>query len=196
MTPATTPAKERLRRDLLAARRAQPAPEHDAEAALLTETVRTLVVPATVCAYVPVGTEPGAATMLDALREAGARVLLPIAVTDAAGTPMPLHWAEYRAGELVPARYGLLEPGGTRLPPEALGHAGLVLVPALAVDRRGIRLGRGAGFYDRSLPLRDPHARLIAVVRDDELLEVLPGEEHDIPMTHALTPRRGVVTLG
>ena len=36
----------------------------------------------------------------------------------------------------------------------------------------------------------------MAVVRDDELLEVLPGEEHDVPMTHALTPGRGVVVLG
>ncbi len=191
-----TTAKDQLRLDLLAARRAQRAPDHDVEAAALAETVRTLVVPSTVCAYVPVGTEPGAVTMIEALRDAGARVLLPIAVTDAGGAPMPLHWAEYRPGELAPARYGLLEPGGIRLPPEALTQAGLVLVPALAVDRRGIRLGRGGGFYDRSLPLRDPEAQLMAVVRDDELLEVLPGEEHDVPMTHALTPGRGVVVLG
>ena len=46
-----------------------------------------------------------------------------------------------------------------------------MLVPALAVDRRGVRLGRGAGFYDRSLPLAAPAARLVAVVRDDELVD-------------------------
>ena len=191
-----TTEKDQLRRAILAARRAQPAPDHDVEATVLTASVRTLIVPATVCAYVPVGTEPGAVTMLDALCDAGARVLLPIALTDAAGTPMPLLWAEYRAGELAPARYGLLEPRGARLPPEALAQAGLVLMPALAVDRRGVRLGRGAGFYDRSLPLRAPGAQLMAVVRDDELLDVVPGEEHDVPMTHALTPGRGVVGLG
>ncbi|WP_019731575.1 5-formyltetrahydrofolate cyclo-ligase, partial [Mycobacterium avium] len=72
----------------------------------------------------------------------------------------------------------------------------LVLVPALAVDRRGVRLGRGRGFYDRSLGDRDPRARLVALVRDAELLDELPAEPHDVPMTHALTPQRGWVTLG
>ena len=141
--------------------------------------------------FVPVGAEPGAPgalSMLDALRDAGARVLLPIALTDAAGTPLPLHWAEYRPGELVPARYGLLEPNGTRLPPDALAQAG----PGAGAraGRRPARCPAGprAGFYDRSLPMRGPDAQLMAVVRDDELLDALPGEEHDVPMTHALTP--------
>jgi 5-formyltetrahydrofolate cyclo-ligase len=64
------------------------------------------------------------------------------------------------------------------------------------VDLAGIRLGRGAGFYDRSLSRAGRTTRLIAVVRDDELVERLPGEEHDVPMTHALTPGRGLVGLG
>ena len=72
----------------------------------------------------------------------------------------------------------------------------MILVPALAVDRTGVRLGRGAGFYDRSLPLADPAARLVAVVRDDELVDHLPAEPHDVRMTHALTPRDGLVALG
>ena len=72
----------------------------------------------------------------------------------------------------------------------------MILVPALAVDRAGVRLGRGAGFYDRSLPLADAAARLIAVVRDDELVARLPAEPHDVRMTHALTPHNGLVTLG
>ena len=72
----------------------------------------------------------------------------------------------------------------------------VVLVPALAVDRRGVRLGRGAGFYDRSLTLARPDTPLIAVVRDDELLDRLPAEPHDVRMTHALTPQKGLVDLG
>jgi 5-formyltetrahydrofolate cyclo-ligase len=69
-------------------------------------------------------------------------------------------------------------------------------VPALAVDHSGARLGRGRGFYDRTLVLRDPNARLVAVVRDEELLDEVPHEPHDVPMTHALTPRGGLVELG
>jgi 5-formyltetrahydrofolate cyclo-ligase len=82
------------------------------------------------------------------------------------------------------------------LGPDAVALASVILVPALAVDRTGVRLGRGAGFYDRSLPLADPSARLVAVVRDDELVESLPAEPHDVRMTHVLTPERGLVPLG
>jgi 5-formyltetrahydrofolate cyclo-ligase len=106
-----------------------------------------------------------------------------------------LQWGEYRPGQLVTARFGLLEPAGPWLPAMTVAEAGVVLVPALAVDRAGTRLGRGRGFYDRTLLLRDPRARLIAVVRDEELLDEVPHEPHDVPMTHALTPGLGLVAL-
>ena len=101
----------------------------------------------TVCAYVPVGSEPGSVAMLDALPGAGARVLLPVAVTgDPTAHPLPLLWGEYRPGELVAARFGLLEPARTAgCPRRPSPRRRLVIVPALAVDRRGVRLGRGRG---------------------------------------------------
>jgi 5-formyltetrahydrofolate cyclo-ligase len=148
-----------------------------------------------VAAYVPVGSEPGYPGLIDALLEVAAQVLLPIARTSAEGTPLPLRWGEYRPGELLAAPFGLLEPAEPWLPPAALASADVVLVPALAVDRRGVRLGRGAGFYDRSLGFRAPSARLVAVVRDAELVDDLPVEPHDVPMTHALTPGFGLVAL-
>jgi 5-formyltetrahydrofolate cyclo-ligase len=77
-----------------------------------------------------------------------------------------------------------------------VADAAVVFVPALAVDRAGVRLGRGAGFYDRTLRSAGPSARLVAVVRDDELVDEIPAEPHDVPMTHALTPGRGLVELG
>jgi len=114
-----------------------------------------------------------------------------------AGIPQPLAWGEYRGDSLVVAPFGgLREPAAPWLPPEAIGAASIVVVPALAVDRTGARLGRGAGFYDRSLPLADPAAWLVAVVRDDELVDDLPHEGHDVQMTHALTPGGGLVALG
>ena len=64
----------------------------------------------TVCAYVPVGFEPGSPAMLDVLVALGGRVLLPVAREDETGLPQPLQWGEYRAGGLVDARYGLREP--------------------------------------------------------------------------------------
>ncbi|MBO0880654.1 MAG: 5-formyltetrahydrofolate cyclo-ligase, partial [Mycobacterium sp.] len=104
-------------------------------------------------------------------------------------------WGEYRPGGLMAAPFGLLEPVQPWLPAEALADASAVLIPALAVDRRGVRLGRGRGFYDHSLVHRGPQARLIAVVRDEELVDELPCEPHDVHMTHALTPSLGVIAL-
>ncbi|MFQ6392370.1 5-formyltetrahydrofolate cyclo-ligase [Nocardia sp. KC 131] len=177
----------------ISARRAAIAPADQLEEArALTEAAAALDLPDWVCAYVPVRGEPGSTALLDAIRAAGSRVLLPIT-----GPPGPLSWAEYTGVEqLRPARYGLLEPTGEVLATTAIDRAGLILVPALAVDRRGVRLGRGAGHYDRTLAAADPSARLIAVVRDDELVDLLPEEPHDLRMGWALTPHGGLHRLG
>jgi 5-formyltetrahydrofolate cyclo-ligase len=201
------PTKTSFRARLLAARRTVSAEVRAREADALIEALlaasNDLFRPGdTVCAYVPVGTEPGSLALLDALVAAGTRVLLPVAITDSAtsagalpGTPLPLQWADYEPGDLAAAGFGLLEPTGPRLAAETIAAAALLIVPALAVDQRGVRLGRGAGFYDRSLPLRDVNARMVAIVRDEELVAELPADEHDVAMTHALTPGRGLVAF-
>ena len=94
-------------------------------------------------------------------------------------------------GRLAPGRYGLLEPVGPRLGPTAIGTADVVVLPALGVDRRGVRLGRGGGYYDRALQHVRPDAVLVAVVFDDELLDELPAEPHDRLVTAVVTPSGG-----
>jgi len=191
-----TEGKAALRERLLAARRAVSDDVGAAHASALADHVDGLVIDGgTVCAYVPVGAEPGSIELLDVLLRFADRVLLPVARTTADDDAVALQWGEYRPGQLVTARFGLLEPPGPWLPAATVAEAGVVFVPALAVDRAGARLGRGRGFYDRTLVLRDPQARLIAVVRDEELLDEVPHEPHDVPMTHALTPGLGLVEL-
>jgi 5-formyltetrahydrofolate cyclo-ligase len=168
-----------------------------AETQALIEHLRDLLDSAyTVAAYVPLSSEPGFPTLADALAATCKSVLLPVARESADGIPLPLQWGVYRPDDLVDAPYGLFEPPPPWLKPSALASAQIVFVPALAVDRRGVRLGRGAGFYDRSLPFRDPAARVIAIVRDDELVDEIPLETHDVPVTHALTPAHGLVAVG
>ncbi|RJO76389.1 5-formyltetrahydrofolate cyclo-ligase [Nocardia panacis] len=180
------------RTEIRTRRLAVPREEREREAEALAEGVAALNAHKWVCAYMPVGAEPGSIAMLDALRAVGARVLLPI--TAAAG---PLLWAEYTDRDsLQRARFGLLEPTGATLPAAAIGWAELVLVPAMAVDRRGVRLGRGAGYYDRTLTAAREDARLVAVVRDEELVERLPEEPHDQRMGWAMTPFGGLRRLG
>jgi 5-formyltetrahydrofolate cyclo-ligase len=192
-----TAGKAALRDRLLAARRSVADDTHAGEARSLTDHLDAAVSSdSTVCAYVPVGAEPGSIEMLDVLLRRTARVLLPVARTTADDSPVALQWGEYRPGHLVATRFGLLEPAEPWLPATTVAEASVVLVPALAVDRAGVRLGRGRGFYDRTLVHRDPRARLIAVIRDEELLDELPHEPHDVPMTHALTPGGGLIELG
>lgn len=197
MTTRDTP-KWRLRRQLSAAREAVPAAVREAEAVALAAAAQRALAATplpdglarTVCAYWPVGTEPGSPALLDGLLRQGCRVLLPIVA-------IPLDWAEYTGpGSLRYGPLGLREPAGPRLGCRAIASAVLVLVPALAVDRRGIRLGRGGGHYDRTLPLARAGTPLVAIVRDEEVLAALPAEPHDVPVTAALTPRRGLLPLG
>lgn len=186
-----------MRAAILAARRAVTPQVHAAESdALCDHLAEVASRGVTVCAYAPIRFEPGSIALLDKLLQLGSRVLLPVARAGDDGVPAPMRWGLYVPGELVPARLGLQEPQEPWLPAHTIAEATTVLVPALAVDRTGVRLGRGAGFYDRTLPLARPAARLVAVVRDDELVDALPAEPHDVPMTHALTPRAGVVELG
>lgn len=181
----------------LAAQRAEISVQQQvAEAQALGEriaTVRQDLQVETACCYVPFGSEPGSMGMLDTLRTAGTRVLLPVIPEE----PGPLDWAVYDgSSSLAPGRFqGVLEPSGTRLGPSGIGQAGLVLIPALAVDEHGVRLGRGAGYYDRSLAHAASGAELAAVIRDTELVRELPSEAHDVVMTSVLTPARGLIRL-
>lgn len=188
--PTSDPAsKPVLRAQLLRSRRAVPAQVRADEARSLAGWLVKLS--GTVCGYVPAESEPGSVEMLDVLVATGCTVLLPV-VTG----PEPLDWAAYQGpAALAPAQFGLLEPVGPRLGVSAVSAASTVLVPALAVDRFGVRLGRGGGHYDRTLPLAGRGAELIAIVRDSELVAALPREPHDIPMTAALTPTAGFTPL-
>jgi 5-formyltetrahydrofolate cyclo-ligase len=143
-----------------------------------------------IAAYVPVGREPGSLRLLDALRDGGTEVLLPVVVTDG------LDWARYVGPEgLVADALGTRAPDGPRLGAAGLAAADAVLVPALAVDRRGVRLGRGGGYYDRALAVAPAAVPLIALLHDGELVERLPADAWDRTVTAAVTPVIGWTEL-
>ncbi|MEU9306756.1 5-formyltetrahydrofolate cyclo-ligase [Streptomyces sp. NPDC048256] len=186
--------KRTLRRGFLAVRnRLTP---DDVRAAAVALAERALELPEltharTVAAYVSVGTEPGTLALLDALRARGVRVLLPALLPD-----NDLDWGAY-TGEDALARVlhggkmALLEPAGERLGPDAVTAADVVLLPGLAVDAHGTRLGRGGGSYDRVLArLADSgaHPALVVLLYDAEVVEHVPGEAHDRPVHAVVTP--------
>jgi len=146
---------------------------------------------ATVAAYVSLAGEPGTGDLIDALRDAGKRVILPVLLPD-----FDLDWGTYRGPAcLRPARRGLLEPEGETLGVDAIATADVVLVPGLAVSPTGMRLGRGGGSYDRALGRVPVGTFTCALLFDDEVGLRVPAEPHDRPVRAVATPT-GVTALG
>ncbi|KOX05822.1 5-formyltetrahydrofolate cyclo-ligase [Micromonospora sp. NRRL B-16802] len=194
---AAREAKRKTRVDLLARRRTLPGPTRAAAAGRVQAELVTLVRrlrPHRMTAYVPVGSEPGGADLPEVLRAAlpaDAELLLPVLRDD-----LDLDWAAYTGPDaLVAAGRGIREPVGPRLGVDAVARAELVVVPALAVDLRGRRLGRGGGSYDRALARVPTTALTVVPLHDGELVETIPAEAHDLPVRAVVTPADGVRTL-
>ncbi|MDG4822686.1 5-formyltetrahydrofolate cyclo-ligase [Asanoa sp. WMMD1127] len=184
-----------MRAAVLAERRSLSEPARLAAAAAVTKTLAELIrvsAPRRVCGYVPVGSEPGGAGLAEAITGAlseGAELLLPVLRAD-----NDLDWARY-AGTLVPAGRGLREPPGERLGRSAAAGADLIVAPALAVDRRGMRLGRGGGSYDRVLARVPAGVPIVALLHDGELVDRVPEAAHDQRVTEVITPSGGLTRL-
>ena len=181
-------AKIALRDRLLAARRSMPASDRQSASVSLQAALLALVraqQPSTIAAYVPVGSEPGGSDLPSVL-DSGGRLLLPVLLDSG-----DLDWAAYE-GSLSTGPRGLRQPTGERLGVDAVREASLVIVPAVAVDRSGVRLGRGGGSYDRVLARLDRVTLTVALLYDGELVESVPAEPHDRTVQAAITPSGGL----
>jgi len=188
-------AKAALRARIVAERRAMTADQRATAGRQLRDVVLglpELQMAGTVAAYVAVGTEPATQSLIFALWKRGTYVLLPVLMPDS-----DLDWATYEGPDsLVPGPRGLLEPGGDRRGVTAIRSADLVVVPALAVDRAGRRLGRGGGSYDRALERVGSAIMTVALLYDGELLDEVPAGGHDQLVRAAAMPGEGISRLG
>ena len=187
--------KAELRAQVLARRSALPADQRSAAATLIRDAVLAepqVQMAGTIAVYYSIGSEPGTHGLVYALHKRGSYVLLPVLRPDG-----DLDWASYEGPDsMVPGPRGLLEPGEPPRGVDAVARADAVLVPALAVDGAGRRLGRGGGSYDRALARVGPLIPLIALVYDEELIEHVPAEAHDIPVRATASPRAGITVTG
>ena len=187
--------KAELRAQVLARRSALPADQRSAAGTLIRDAVLAepqVQMAGTIAVYYSIGSEPGTHGLVFALHKRGSYVLLPVLRPDG-----DLDWASYEGPDsMVPGPRGLLEPGEPPRGVDAVARADAVLVPALAVDGAGRRLGRGGGSYDRALARVGSLVPLIALVYDDELVEHVPTEGHDIPVRATASPRAGLTFTG
>lgn len=132
---------------------------------------------------VPVDGEIDVTGIADALRADGWTVALPVVLDD-----RDMEFREWRAdGELLRGRFRVLEPADG---PAVQPH--IVVVPCVAVDERGNRLGFGKGFYDRSLSSA-PRPVAVGVVFDEQVVAAVPAEPWDVPLDVVVTPTRRIL---
>jgi 5-formyltetrahydrofolate cyclo-ligase len=136
-------------------------------------------------------TAPSTRGLVYALWKRGTYVLLPLLLSD-----NDLDWASYEGPDSLSAGpRGLLQPTEPPRGPAAVTSADLVIVPALAVDRDGHRLGRGGGSYDRVLTRVGAAVPTIALIYDGELLDEVPAGRRDQRVRMVARPRGGITRL-
>lgn len=175
--------KERLRREMVARRDAIPAAERSRLAAALTAHLAALpqyAAARSVLATMAIGSEWSTREFIERSRAAGKIVVLPRV------TPSPkhleLHAVADFARDLVPGVWDIPEPDPQRCPRVELAQVDFALVPALAIDRGGYRLGYGAGYFDRLLGGRGKVPYCVTALPAAFVVDLLPREAHDAPV--------------
>jgi 5-formyltetrahydrofolate cyclo-ligase len=193
-TGALARAKASLRAEVIDRRRAMTPAGRAAAGRQLREALLEmpeLQMAGTVAAYVSVGTEPDTRGLIFALWKRGSYVLLPVLQADG-----DLDWASYEGPDSLGAGpRGLLEPTEPRRGVTAITSADLVIVPAVAVDGAGRRLGRGGGSYDRALARVGPAIQTVALLYGGELVSNVPAGPHDQPVRTAAIAGQGISRL-
>jgi 5-formyltetrahydrofolate cyclo-ligase len=182
-------AKRELRKRMQSLRNVLPnsaRAERSARACQLIGELPELAAAHTVAGYVAMRKELDVSAALAAAAQAGKRAVLPRMHDEG------LTFHVYTPGEALEENgWGVLEPAANA-EQVALGEIDVLLVPALALDLRGMRIGYGKSFYDRLLA--DAHDVSVGVVYDFQLLAEVPNEAHDVPVQRIVTDGRSQVS--
>lgn len=184
--------KDQMRRALAAQRSAHHKAHGEAEAQALAEFVLSnaekqlgAISDKIIAAYLPMGGELDPRPLMQALRKNGNSICLPVCINEDA----PLVFRRYRHNDaLLPDDMGIAAPRATaqQVTPD------IVLLPLLAFDGQGHRLGRGGGFYDRTLAelKKRSDCRFIGLAFDMQMVDKCPIAPHDEALHAVLTPSK------
>jgi 5-formyltetrahydrofolate cyclo-ligase len=180
--------KRALRAELRERRQNMTAAERGAATAGFTENLQNTVLDLSarsISCYLSARNEPDTRPFVNWAEAQGIRVLFPVSRDDGL-----LDWTVGEDETEVEGLAGVPEPAGELLGPIAINDVDLIIVPAAAVDRTGLRMGWGRGYYDKTLGSMEKCPPVYAVVFDGEYLEEVPREVHDQPVNGLVTPTR------
>lgn len=195
--------KAELRRAVIARRNAIDLDVRAAKSAVVCARLVELLdrldaaAPHTVAVYAAMGSEVDPAAFAAAAAKRGWRVAYPcmlsatdamacdqrmcmraVAVDDASAAPFIAHPARaFAATDIDSSRFPIV-------PAEALG---MIVVPLVAFDRAGTRLGYGGGCYDRYLPMLSPACQIIGIAFDEQRINHVPTDAHDLPLPNIIS---------
>jgi 5-formyltetrahydrofolate cyclo-ligase len=178
--------KRALRAELRERRRTRTSTERATEERQLTQQLESLTESLGVtylAAYLSTPDEPPTREFLSWACKRGIRVILPISRTDGL-----LDWAPYDASDEMADIQGMPAPTSDVLSPMTINDVGLILVPAATVDRTGMRMGWGQGYFDKTLGSMEKCPPVYAVIFDEELVDSVPSEVHDKRVDGVVTP--------
>ena len=186
MTAEVSHQKRALRAELWERRRNMKATEREHATETISAHLRDLVTAydaRTIAAYLSANDEPNIRPFLNWAQEHGVRVLFPVSRDDGL-----LDWTIGDGETEQEGLFGMPEPVGELLSPSALDDVDLIIVPAASVDRHGMRMGWGRGYFDRTLGSMEKCPPVYAVIFDRELVDSVPTEVHDRGVDGAVTP--------
>jgi 5-formyltetrahydrofolate cyclo-ligase len=184
--------KRALRAELRERRRITTTTERAHADAAITENLVRLATDlgsTSIAAYLSLPDEPGTRDFVAWAHARGIRVLLPVSRADGL-----LDWAPYDGADEDEDVLGMPTPTSELLGPIAINGVDLIVVPAACVDRSGMRMGWGLGYFDKTLGSMANCPPVYAVIFDHELLDTVPSERHDQRVDGVVTPS-GIVAF-
>jgi 5-formyltetrahydrofolate cyclo-ligase len=188
------PLKNALRCEVLDRRNALSAREIETRSRLITDHLLCLpTLPDAECvlAFASFGSEIQTMPLIEALLQAGKRVLLP--KVNRATRTLDLYSVECCQTDLAPGTWDIPEPIETRCKLHSPRDVDFIVVPGVAFDLQGRRLGYGGGFYD-DLLAREQHrltlGQIVALAFELQIVPEVPAREKDIPVPYIMTEER------
>lgn len=195
--------KVELRRAVIARRDALDLDVRAAKSAVICAQLVELLdrlgtaAPHTVAVYAAMGSEVDPAAFAAAATKRGWRVAYPcmLSATDAMACGQRMCMRAVSVGDASAApfiahptrAFAATDIDSIRFPIVSAEALDMIVVPLVAFDRAGTRLGYGGGCYDRYLPTVSPACRIIGIAFDEQRVDGVPADAHDLPLPHIIS---------